>query len=48
MTLEEKLEKNIRLDFEDGVKLYDLDVITLGYYANKIREQKHQKKHILI
>ncbi len=44
MTLEEKLEKNIRLDFEDGVKLYDLDVITLGYYANKIREQKHQKK----
>ncbi|MDX4037435.1 aminofutalosine synthase MqnE [Aliarcobacter skirrowii] len=44
MTLEEKLEKNIRLDFEDGVKLYDLDIITLGYYANKIREQKHQKK----
>ncbi|MDX4059902.1 aminofutalosine synthase MqnE [Aliarcobacter skirrowii] len=44
MTLEEKLEKNIRLDFEDGIKLYDLDVITLGYYANKIREQKHQKK----
>ncbi|MDX4065751.1 aminofutalosine synthase MqnE [Aliarcobacter skirrowii] len=44
MTLEEKLEKNIRLDFEDGVKLYDLDVITLGYYANKIREKKHQKK----
>jgi len=44
MTLEEKLEKNIRLNFEDGVKLYDLDVITLGYYANKIREQKHQKK----
>ena len=44
MTLIEKLENNIRLDYEDGVKLFDLDVITLGNYANKIRENRHQKK----
>ena len=44
MTLIEKLENNIRLDYEDGVKLFDLDVITLGIYANMIREKRHQRK----
>ena len=44
MSLIEKLEKQERLTYEDGVGLFDLDVITLGHYANKIREQKHQKK----
>ena len=44
MNLLEKLENKQRLTFEDGVKLYDLDVVTLGEYANKIREEKHQKK----
>lgn len=44
MTLEDKLKSGVRLGFEDGVKLFDLDIITLGYYSNKIREEKHQKK----
>jgi aminodeoxyfutalosine synthase len=44
MTLLEKLENNIRLNFEDGVALYDLDLITLGRYASKIREQKFGRK----
>ena len=44
MTLLDKLENNQRLDFADGLKLYELDLITLGKYANKIREQKFGKK----
>ena len=36
MTLIEKLENGDRLNYEDGVKLFDLDVLTLGHYANKI------------
>ena len=38
MTLIEKLESNQRLSYEDGIALYDLDVLTLGKYANKIRK----------
>ncbi len=44
MDVLEKLEKGERLNFDDGVKLYDLDLFQLGYYANKMREEKHQKK----
>jgi len=44
MTLIEKLENNVRLTQEDGVALYDLDVLVLAKYANKIRETKHGKK----
>jgi len=44
MTLLEKLEKNERLSFEDGVALYDLDLITLGQFASKIREQRFGRK----
>ena len=44
MTLLEKLESNTRLSYEDGIALYDLDLITLGEYASKIREQKHGRK----
>lgn len=44
MTLIEKLENNIRLTYEDGIALYDLDLITLGEFASKIREKKHQRK----
>ena len=40
MTLIEKLDNNIRLSYEDGIKLYDLDVFILGKYANKIRKEK--------
>ncbi len=44
MSLIEKLENNERLNYEDGVALYDLDLFTLAHYANKIREEKHGKK----
>jgi len=44
MTLLEKLENNVRLNFEDGVALYDLDLITLGQFASKVREQKFGRK----
>jgi aminodeoxyfutalosine synthase len=44
MTLIEKLDTNTRLTYEDGLALYDLDLITLGKYASKIREEKHGRK----
>ncbi len=44
MSIIEKLEKNERLNYEEAIKLYDLDLFELAYYANKIREEKHGKK----
>ena len=44
MNLIDKLENNQRLEFDDAIKLYDLDLFTLGKYANKIREAKNGKK----
>ena len=43
MSIIEKLENNQRLNYEDAIKLYDLDLFTLALYANKIREEKHGK-----
>ena len=44
MSIIEKLEKQERLNYEDAIKLYDLDLFTLASYANKIREERHGKK----
>ncbi len=44
MTLLEKLQNNVRLSYEDGIALYDLDLITLGQFASKIRENKFGRK----
>ena len=44
MSIIEKLEKNERLNYEEAIELYDLDLFVLGKYANKIREEKHGKK----
>ncbi|RXJ98542.1 aminofutalosine synthase MqnE [Arcobacter sp. CECT 8986] len=44
MSVLEKLKNNERLEFEDAVKLYDLELFELAEYANKIREEKHGKK----
>ncbi|MCG3657388.1 aminofutalosine synthase MqnE [Aliarcobacter butzleri] len=44
MNIIEKLENNKRLQYEDAIKLYDLDLFTLATYANKIRTEKHGKK----
>lgn len=44
MDLIKKLENGERLSFEDGLKLYDLDIFTLGKYAYKKREELYGKK----
>ncbi len=44
MTLIEKLENNERLSLEDGIALYDLDLFTLGKYANARRRALHGDK----
>ena len=44
MDLIEKLENKERLNFEDGVKLYDLDIFTLGKYAFNKREELYGRK----
>ncbi len=44
MKIIEKLEKNERLSYEDGLELYDLDLFTLGQYASLRRETMHGRK----
>ncbi len=44
MTLKEKLENNIRLNYEEGLALYDMDLIELGQYASKLREERFGRK----
>ena len=44
MTLIKKLESNTRLTLEDGIALYDMELLELGKYANKTREEKFGKK----
>lgn len=39
-----KLQNNERLNYDEGVKLWDLDLFSLGQIANKIRIKKHGKK----
>lgn len=36
----EKLESKTRLTYEDGVKLWELDLFTLGKFADRIRREK--------
>jgi aminodeoxyfutalosine synthase len=40
----EKIENSQRISFDEAVKLYELDLFTLGTLANNIRQQKWQKK----
>jgi len=44
MSIIEKLKSKNRLSLEDGIKLYDLDLLTLGNYANKIRTERFGRK----
>jgi len=44
MTLKQKLENNTRLTLQDGIDLYDMDLIELGQYASKLRENKFGRK----
>ncbi|MBQ3675681.1 MAG: aminofutalosine synthase MqnE, partial [Campylobacter sp.] len=44
LELIEKLENQVRLNFDEAVKLWDLDLFELAKFANLIREQKNGKK----
>lgn len=44
MNLIQKLKNHERLNIDDGVALYDLDLFTLGKYAASDRERRHGKK----
>ena len=44
MNLLESLESGRRLTFDEGLALYDLDLFTLGKYANKIRRARYANK----
>jgi aminodeoxyfutalosine synthase len=44
MNLIQKLETEERLNYEDGLALYDLDLFTLGKYANRRRKALYGKK----
>jgi len=44
MNLKEKLENNKRLTLEEGLALYDMDLLELGAYASQIREKKFGRK----
>ena len=40
----DKIKNRERLSFEEGVKLYDLELSTLGALANEIKEEKYGRK----
>ena len=42
--LVKKLESNEILKYSDAIKLYDLDIFTLGKYSAQIREEKFARK----
>jgi len=44
MNLKEKLENNVRLTLEDGMALYDMELLDLAQYASKIREKRFGRK----
>ncbi len=44
MTLIEKVQSGERVDFEEALKLYDLDIFTLGKLADERRQKLHGKK----
>ncbi len=44
MDLKQKLKSNIRLDFDDGLKLYEFDLFELGFYADKVRQKRFGKE----
>ncbi|NOX15031.1 MAG: aminofutalosine synthase MqnE [Epsilonproteobacteria bacterium] len=44
MNILEKLESGQRVDYDDGLALYELDLFTLGKYANKKRKSLYKDK----
>ena len=47
-SVDERLEAGVRLDFEDGVRLFACpDLLALGWLANRERERRHGKRRVL-
>lgn len=44
MNIEQKILDGQRINFDEALSLYDMDLIDLGVLADKIRQKKHQKK----
>ena len=44
MSVLEKIRNKQRLEYEDAIKLYDLDLFELAEIANNIRREKHDNK----
>lgn len=44
MTIQEKLKNNIRLNFDEALALYDMELLELGTYASSIREERFGRK----
>src|SRR5438128_8301367 len=41
LDIADKLDAGVRLTFDDGVRLFEADFLTLGALANKEREKRH-------
>src|SRR3954470_4755319 len=41
LDIAEKLDRGERLQLADGVRLFDADLLTLGWLANREREKRH-------
>ena len=48
MTLKEKIQNNIQLTLDEALELYNWDLVELGLLASSIREEKFQRKTLLI
>ena len=44
MTITEKIENNIRLNLNDGIELYNMELLELGQIASNIRENRFGRK----
>ena len=41
LDIAEKLDAGVRLSFDEGVRLFDADLLTVGWLANREREKRH-------
>src|SRR5438105_13408058 len=41
LDIAEKLDANVRLTLDDGVRLFDADLLAVGALANREREKRH-------
>src|SRR6185503_8741943 len=41
LDISDKLDAGVRLDLADGVRLFDADLLSVGWLANREREKRH-------